>query len=318
MVDKVIQTTRDVRPANRFEFWRDMALPNVEASNVPGYDREDFGAARWMANTLHGGVISTQSHPVAIRRTARRINQDGVDAVCIQMLTAGSGFQEHAGRPSMVVPGFITISDLARPFSQTATEPYEELRIHLPREVFNAHVGGLDRLVGRVFAAGDPLVDMAAGYLRMSVDALPRMTDAQAKVMFESIVHLLRGLVGDAEPVRTEGETSPAALRSVAIGYIERRLHDPALDVAEVIAALGISRSRLYAAFAESGGVQAAIRDRRLDRAHRLLAATGTTESTILSVALACGFPDHSTFSHAFRRRFGLTPRDVLAGARAG
>ena len=317
MVDTLNQTTRGVRPESRFEFWRDTILSNVEVSDMPGFARAAFGASRWLARTPHGSVISTVSQPVVIRRSPRHVGHDGVDAVCIQTLTAGAGFQEQYGRSAVIKPGGIMICDLGRPLTQAGAEPYEELRLYLPRSVFNAHVGGLERLAGRVFAAGDPLVDMAVAYLRASADALPRMSDAQAQIMFEGVVHLLRGIASSTNPTRAETETSEAALRSVADAYIARRLHDPALGVSEVLAALAVSRSRLYAAFSETGGVQAAIRDARLDRAHGLLSAPAGERRTVVSIALACGFPDHSSFGHAFRRRFGLTPRDVLAGLAA-
>ena len=49
------------------------------------------------------------------------------------------------------------------------------------------------------------------------------------------------------------------------------------------------------------------VRRLRLERAAWRLQLHG---DSILSIALDCGFGDHETFSRAFRRRYGLSPRD--------
>lgn len=315
VVDKLIQTTRDVRREHRFEYWRDTVLPAVEAMRVGDTPDEGFSASRWLVNSAHGTLVSTMSAPVAIRRHRHHAARDGVDLVAVQLLTGGIGYQEQDGRRSVVRPGDIAVTDLSRPFSQSVGEPYEELRLYLPREVFQGRIGGIETLAGRVFAAGDPLVDLTANYLRMAVEASPRMSDPQMRVMCESLGILLRGL-GQAEGAPLSAREVPyEPLRAVAESYIRRRLHDPGLGVPEIVAALGTSRSRLYAAFAEQGGVLAAIRDARLEAAYARLSRPGAARGTILSIALGCGFPDHSTFGHAFRRRFGVTPSDVAAGA---
>ena len=97
------------------------------------------------------------------------------------------------------------------------------------------------------------------------------------------------------------------------VAHIERRLHDPAFGPESLPAALRVSRSRLYAAFTGDEGVAAKIRDARLDRAYRRLRSR-TSGTRIGSVMANCGFTDAAAFSRAFRRRFGMAPRDVLEG----
>lgn len=128
------------------------------------------------------------------------------------------------------------------------------------------------------------------------------------------MLHLLR-ILTEGQGERKDGNLS-VAVRALALAHIGRRLHDPEFGPEAFPAALRMSRSRLYAAFTGDDGVAAKIRDARLDRAYRRLAAVrGRVQ--VASVMTSCGFTDAAPFSRAFRRRFELAPRNLL-GARSG
>jgi AraC-like DNA-binding protein len=55
----------------------------------------------------------------------------------------------------------------------------------------------------------------------------------------------------------------------------------------------------------------------RLARAHRVLTDPDYAGWTITGIALEAGFGDLSTFNHAFRRAYGVSPSDVRTAARA-
>ncbi len=79
--------------------------------------------------------------------------------------------------------------------------------------------------------------------------------------------------------------------------------------VEDLATAVNLHASRLQHLFKEA--VQQTIRDvilaRRLDEAAKLIA---TTYERISEIAYFVGFRDISNFNHAFRRRFGIAPRD--------
>ena len=50
---------------------------------------------------------------------------------------------------------------------------------------------------------------------------------------------------------------------------------------------------------------------RRLATAHALLADPSRDHFSITAIAYAAGFGDLSHFNHSFRRRYGVTPREV-------
>jgi AraC-like DNA-binding protein len=108
----------------------------------------------------------------------------------------------------------------------------------------------------------------------------------------------------------------PAAplLLQCARQIVARNLAAPDLGPAKLGRELGMSRSKLYRLFEPVGGVAAFIQKERLRKAMELLNA-GSEQRPICVIATEVGFPDHSTFSRAFRREFGVSPRDVRESA---
>jgi transcriptional regulator GlxA family with amidase domain len=55
----------------------------------------------------------------------------------------------------------------------------------------------------------------------------------------------------------------------------------------------------------------------RLEKAQRLLADPRHAQRKVIDIALSCGFNDVSYFHRSFRTRFGMTPNEARAAARA-
>ncbi|QZO02435.1 helix-turn-helix domain-containing protein [Chenggangzhangella methanolivorans] len=81
-------------------------------------------------------------------------------------------------------------------------------------------------------------------------------------------------------------------------------------------ARVGQSRSALYRAFADFGGVARFIRTRRLARMRLLLGRTSDGRR-IGQIAFDCGFVSESDASRTFREAFGVTPGEYRS-ARIG
>lgn len=96
---------------------------------------------------------------------------------------------------------------------------------------------------------------------------------------------------------------------SAALRLMGQNLETP-WPVARIAAEQGIGLRRLEQIFHEGmgQGPGAAYLDLRLQAARRMMADTA---HPVRDVALRCGFGDPTSFSRAFRRRFGITPRQV-------
>jgi AraC-like DNA-binding protein len=91
------------------------------------------------------------------------------------------------------------------------------------------------------------------------------------------------------------------------------RLSDPDLTLTDIANGCGISLRYLHDLFRDEGmTAREYLQGERLQRARLLLQSACGQGVTVTAVALTCGFANSSQFSTAFRRAFGLSPRDVL------
>lgn len=99
-----------------------------------------------------------------------------------------------------------------------------------------------------------------------------------------------------------------------AIILMERNLETP-LPIPEIAQRVNRSQRQLERLFKRYTRVSAAryYLDIRLDRARGLITQT---ELRVLQVAIACGFSSAVHFARAYRKKFGLAPRDDRAASR--
>ncbi len=88
---------------------------------------------------------------------------------------------------------------------------------------------------------------------------------------------------------------------------IEVRCCDPALDMAELADAVGLSASALHRRFKAQYGLSPMryLAEQRMERAARLLA---TGDLPLAELGLSVGYGDQSAFTRAFRRHHGVPP----------
>ena len=93
--------------------------------------------------------------------------------------------------------------------------------------------------------------------------------------------------------------------------------HDLALD--EIAGHQRVSTRYLRLLFEQEGTTFSRfMRDLRLDRACQMLVNPKLSHQKISAIAYDCGFGELSNFNHAFRDRFGTTPRDIREGVSFG
>lgn len=91
-----------------------------------------------------------------------------------------------------------------------------------------------------------------------------------------------------------------------AIAYLNRHFNEPII-LRDIPQKFGLTPATFYREFARKilATPSQYLTSLRIEQARKLLE---TTQNTITSIALACGFFDHSHFVHTFRREQGITP----------
>lgn len=177
------------------------------------------------------------------------------------------------------------------------------------------------------FAAAYPAIDVVAD--RFVIDR-ERFTAGGATPALDMMLHLIRIQHGMTIALNVasifiyDQEHLPADRQSIVqvgrLGFVEPRLSaairlmeasiEEPLTVARIAAEIGLSARSMQALFVRHLGAApgAYYLDLRLDAARRLLQQT---RRGLLEIAVACGFTSASTFSRAFRRRYGRSPREL-------
>lgn len=95
------------------------------------------------------------------------------------------------------------------------------------------------------------------------------------------------------------------------ITVLDQQYRDPP-SVEQLSDEVGLSASRLAHLFREQQGksIQSYVQDRRLTMAAMLVVQT---HERISQIAYSVGFGDVSNFNHAFKRKFGMSPRQYRA-----
>lgn len=118
------------------------------------------------------------------------------------------------------------------------------------------------------------------------------------------------GLLDQVAALLRSGAVATDDLAQTARAVARRRASDPTLTPSSLAHELGWSLRRLQRSLHEAGTSPAElIREARLDAAWRTLRADRT--APVAEVAFSCGFGSLSAFNDAFRRRYGMTPRDA-------
>lgn len=96
--------------------------------------------------------------------------------------------------------------------------------------------------------------------------------------------------------------------------FVRQHLRNPELNVELIASSTDLSTRQIHRLFAdESLSLMRWIWAQRLEHCYRELTQTHSAERSVGDIAFAWGFNDQAHFSRAFRRQYGLSPREARA-----
>ncbi|MGR6468668.1 helix-turn-helix domain-containing protein [Rhizobium sp. PAMB 3182] len=299
----------EIRATERFSYWRDV-LCKVYVTLAPEKAPQ---LAFQGAVTDHAfddiGISTISSVRQTIARTRRDIGRD-TDAYCFLNLQVDGSCSASQGRRSAVTsPGTFTVVDSSEPFLlDYGSDAWTQHSFKIPKHMFDAHVG--QDLAVRTAGAGTPIGRIVVDFLS-AVASNPESFRHSAidltKTILDLVAMSLRASAPD--PGKEQQRSFRSPLRHAVLRHIDLHFADPHITPAKVAAHFGISPRYLHKLLQGSGETFGQIiLNKRLERCAFEL-SKGTC-LTISEVAFRYGFNDMSHFSRAFRRRFGVTPRD--------
>jgi len=183
----------------------------------------------------------------------------------------------------------------------------------LPREFVDQRVPRPEDLCARPSGTSSGISHLFAETMLAFQGDAQTMTDSEFSASVRLVSELgLLSISGSRDVM-----SSLRSVRSSNLARVKRvirsRFDDPRLKLSSIAQECRLSLRYLHDLFQDDGRTaREYLTSERLQRARRMLECATDSAFTVTSVSMACGFSNSSHFSTAFRRAFGLSPRDVL------
>lgn len=221
----------------------------------------------------------------------------------------------RVGREESVLDaGQFTVLDTTAPYYLGFASDWRMLSFRIPRDQLAPRLPDPRRGTGTRIDGRHGPGRVVAGLMRSLWRLDQRLDQVSETELGQAVMGTVAVALG-AAPASTRDDTragTRAVARAEVMRFVLANLADPDLSVRLVCRQFHISPRSLHGLFADQERTFGQIvRETRLDECARLLSAAGPGVS-VTSIAARHGFADPAGFSRAFRRRFGVAPREVL------
>ncbi len=295
--------------SDAFDGYRQSIADLYDVSEVAAAGIIGFSSRTTAYGFGNASVARARSVAQTLTRGPGQIARSGIDHISVilnQTRTVG----DCDGRNVDAAAGSLQFRDLTRP-SASRNDGIDVINLMVPRTSLPSWLAGrgLHGLVLPSTSAGGQLV---SSHLRTLCDVAGELSEdegvAAVEATFVIAEHFL-GKVGPVTPLQTEA--IHRTIRQRALRLIDALLSQGPIETAWIARSLGVSRSSLYRAFESTGGVQACILNRRLDRAYVAIRMYQAALPPLEEIAARHGFSSETVFVRAFRERFGFGPEGV-------
>ena len=319
-------STSNLPLRDQYSYWKESVCDlfvGLDASR-PGAERMRAGFHAEVARRVvdldageYASFMDVVTDPQTVARSPRHIRASSTAWLLLAFQTEGSAIFEHERDGIVLTRGDMILLDTTRPYQFHFGGRFRQFVLKVPRDRLAARLPRHAAWLGRPVSAASPLGGVLTAHLGAVAAALDALEPALRPALIDRTLDLIAlTFTGALRDYGGAGSTVQSALVARARSFIETRLGDPALSVANVAAALGISPGYLHRLFHDSGtSVGDHIRECRFERCRAELADQLHAGEHITEIALRWGFNDMPHFSRAFRRRFGVAPRDYRARA---
>jgi len=297
----------DVATTDRAEWWSE--LVSSIHSRMAFRVRDNYRGRIEHQHTEAYQLVRWWGDEEFIRRSGSDVRRHPHGAYELLVPVTGSMLIRQADTALKLEPGGLALATLDAPMDMWHSDNFSCLALVMPRTRVDARIGG--RLTGTVglnaeHGMGRIVVDLL-GSLRSQAHVIDGLDfDAAA----DRAVDLLCLAYGGAllPPVYETQDDLVATIRR----YVRANAHDFSLTGAAVAAELGWSLRQIQARLQRSGTTPSMlIREERLELARLRLQHPAWDHRTVGSIARSSGFSNPSTFSNAYRERFGERPTDT-------
>jgi AraC family transcriptional activator of tynA and feaB len=300
---------------DQFDYWREVIcqafVPLMPGRKDPGPGFASTVETRPLAEVNRARIASRAQ---TTRHGPREVAHTDGAFYFVNLQVAGRCRTRVGTTDTVVSPGQFVLVDTTQPYYFDFEDDWRMMSYRVPHQLLRSERPGPGLRIGvPVDGAG------VGGVVTSLMRALWDVDDAAEPAAMRELERSFAAAVTAATmPAGLRAEPTPrATLRAAVLRHVQDHLTDSSLSVTSVCRWFAISPRTLHNLFADVDETFAAtVRGLRLDRTARVLADPSTT-ATVAEIAAAHGFEDPTTFTRAFRRRFGRRPSDVRGSSLA-
>jgi AraC-like DNA-binding protein len=277
-----------------------------------------FGICRSDPERFHGRVRVERRQDIRFvelgydGQAFRRSRQDVArldDAYCSLLRPQrGRLLLTQGGREHVLEPGHCYLVNNAVPYETTPQGAYQTLGLAFPPEALTARVPRPLPFYALADDPASPRFRLLDSFLTQYTEGSASWTDREFAALTNQLLDLIVLTLVDGQSHGPASESAArAGHRARALQHIRAHLGERDLTPTKVAESCGISLAYLQEIF-QGRGVEETIFAERLERARDWLRSR--PNEAIATLAWRLGFADPAHFSRAFRRRFGVSPRE--------
>jgi AraC-like DNA-binding protein len=293
---------------DQFDYWHDVIcdvfIPMTPKRSTPGAGFDSGVEARALGDVNRTDVWSQAQQTL---HGPREVELSGGEFYFVNLMVAGRCRVQQGDRESVVQAGQLWVVDTRVPYFLDFDTQWRMLTFRVAHQLLSSRLSNPGQGTAMPIDGGSGVGSLAAAMMR-SMWELEEPDSVHVRVELEQSFGTV---VSAALGARDQGESAQDALRADVQRFVAANLGDPGLSVAGVCRRFAISPRLLHRLFeGQEHTFAETVRTMRLERCARLL-ADPLNRSTITDIAVRHGFTDSASFSRAFRRNFGIAPREM-------
>lgn len=307
---RVDQFSTDAFPVHqRHHAWRDALQSHRLRSELAPQAPLLYGSLTAGRTTRGVGLARIASSPQTLTRLGEA--GAGADAVWLALHLGGEAVLHDGPQCIELAPGDIVLGPARGHAGIDFRSDFRQFIVSMPSASLKARLPGAPALALAHLPGRAGLGRLFAGTLSALADAFDTLDDGDIAPVESALSEFIatRQAQQRDPSLPTASRTREAAMQRLC-RYVDEQLSDPALSLAAVAAHERVSERQVQKLFEGLGlSFTAYLRQRRLERCRADLANRQYGHLSISDICFRWGFNDPAHFSHCFRDRYAMSPR---------